>query len=179
MALDGVLSAIVTPFTPDGERIDERALRRLIDQGISDGLHGFVPAGGTGEFSVLSHDERRRLIDIVTDQAAGRVPVLAHTGATSTREAIALSKHAQQAGATAVMTEWQAFVRNQVRLHGRNFAGPKLVCIDLQPYTTTQAPERSDILNVGGFSDAVFKVVAGFMADDGGRFVAEVEAVEL
>jgi 60 kDa SS-A/Ro ribonucleoprotein len=51
--------------------------------------------------------------------------------------------------------------------------------IDLQPYTTTQAPERSDILNVGGFSDAVFSVVASFLADDGGRFVAEVEAVEL
>src|SRR5271166_6148558 len=80
---------------------------------------------------------------------------------------------------TAVMTEWQTFVRNQVRLHGKDFAGPKLVCIDLQPYTTTQAPDRSDILNVGGFSDAVFSVVAAFMADDGGRFVAEVETVEL
>jgi 60 kDa SS-A/Ro ribonucleoprotein len=56
---------------------------------------------------------------------------------------------------------------------------PKLVCIDFQPYTTTQAPERSDILNVGGFSDAVFSVVAAFLADDGGRFVAEVEKVEL
>jgi 60 kDa SS-A/Ro ribonucleoprotein len=84
-----------------------------------------------------------------------------------------------RAGTTAVMTEWQAFVRNQVRLNGRDYAGPKLVCIDLQPYTTTQAPERSDILNVGGFSDAVFKVVAGFLANDGGRFVADVEAVEL
>jgi 60 kDa SS-A/Ro ribonucleoprotein len=82
-------------------------------------------------------------------------------------------------GSTAVMTEWQTFVRNQVRLHGRDFAGPKLVCIDLQPYTTTQAPERSDILNVGGFSDAVFSVVASFLADDNGRFVAEVEKVEL
>jgi 60 kDa SS-A/Ro ribonucleoprotein len=84
-----------------------------------------------------------------------------------------------RAGATAVVTEWQEFVRNQVRLHGRGFAGPKLVCIDLQPYTTTQAPERSDILNVGGFSDAVFSVVASFLDDDGGRFVAEVEAVQL
>jgi 60 kDa SS-A/Ro ribonucleoprotein len=87
-------------------------------------------------------------------------------------------------GSTAVMTEWQVFVRNQVRLHGKSqdggsCAGPKLVCIDLQPYTTTQAPERSDILNVGGFSDAVFSVVAAFLTDDGGRFVAEVEKVEL
>jgi 60 kDa SS-A/Ro ribonucleoprotein len=81
-------------------------------------------------------------------------------------------------GSTAVMTEWQTFVANQKRLSGR-VASPKLVCIDLQPYTTTQAPDRSDVLNVGGFSDAVFSVVAAFLADDGGRFVAEVEAVEL
>jgi len=86
---------------------------------------------------------------------------------------------AGRAGSTAVMTEWQQFVRNQVRLHGEDFAGPKLVCIDLQPYTTTQAPDRSDVLNIGGFSDAVFSVVAAFLADDNGRFVAEVDKVEL
>ncbi|MEZ5944954.1 MAG: TROVE domain-containing protein [Planctomycetaceae bacterium] len=82
-------------------------------------------------------------------------------------------------GATGVMTEWQQFVQNQVKLHGSDFAGPKLICIDLQPYQTTQAPERSDILNVGGFSDAVFEVIAAFLSSDAGRFVAEVEAIEL
>ena len=82
-------------------------------------------------------------------------------------------------GSTGVMTQWQEFVQNQMRLGGHQIAAPKLVCIDLQPYTTTQAPERSDILNVGGFSDAVFSVVAAFLADDNGRFVAEVEKVEL
>jgi 60 kDa SS-A/Ro ribonucleoprotein len=79
-------------------------------------------------------------------------------------------------GSTAVMTQWQDFVANQRRLGVMN---PKLVCIDLQPYTTTQAPERTDILNVGGFSDAVFNVVASFLEDDANRFVAEVEAIEL
>jgi len=82
-------------------------------------------------------------------------------------------------GSTATMTAWQEFVKNQVRLQARADAGPKLVCIDLQPYTTTQAPDRSDILNVGGFSDAVFRVVASFFSDDANRFVVEVEAVEL
>jgi 60 kDa SS-A/Ro ribonucleoprotein len=53
------------------------------------------------------------------------------------------------------------------------------VCIDLQPYTTTQALDRSDILNVGGFSDAVFRVVASFIGDEAGRFVGDVEAIEL
>jgi 60 kDa SS-A/Ro ribonucleoprotein len=82
-------------------------------------------------------------------------------------------------GSTAVMTEWHEFVKNQVRLHGRDFDGPRLVCIDLQAYTTTQAPDRSDILNVGGFSDAVFQVVAAFFSADPSRFVTEVEAIAL
>jgi 60 kDa SS-A/Ro ribonucleoprotein len=80
-------------------------------------------------------------------------------------------------GQTATLTEWEAFVRNQKRL--QDGAAPKLVCIDLQPYTTTQVPDREDILNVGGFSDAVFSVVSGFLASDANRFVSEVEAVEL
>lgn len=103
MALKGVLSAIVTPFTPDGGHIDEAALRKLVDQNIADGVDGFVPAGGTGEFSVLSHQERLRLVEIVVEQTAGRAAVLAHTGATSSREAIAFSKHAERVGATAIM----------------------------------------------------------------------------
>ena len=81
-------------------------------------------------------------------------------------------------GSTATLTAWRDFVKHQVRFHGDD-AGPKLVRIDLQPYTTTQAPERSDILNVGGFSDAVFRVVASFLSHDAGRFVAEVEVIEL
>lgn len=82
-------------------------------------------------------------------------------------------------GATGVMAEWQQFVKNQLRLGGHDIPSPKLVCIDIQAYGTTQAPERSDILNVGGFSDAVFQVVSAFLANDAGRFVAEVEAVTL
>jgi 60 kDa SS-A/Ro ribonucleoprotein len=90
-------------------------------------------------------------------------------------------------GSTALMTEWQEFVKNQVRLQGADMIGPKLICINLQPSAMAQAPEpsvsggglRSDILNVGGFSDAVFGVVAAFLGDDAGRFVAEVEAIEL
>lgn len=103
MTLKGVLSAMVTPFTADGENIDEAALRKLVEQSIADGVDGFVPAGGTGEFSVLSHQERLRLTEIVVEQTSGRATVLAHTGATSTREAVALSKHAEKVGATAIM----------------------------------------------------------------------------
>ncbi len=82
-------------------------------------------------------------------------------------------------GATGVMTEWQQFVQNQVKLQGGDITGPKLICIDLQPNQTTQAQERSDILNVGGFSDAVFEVISSFLDSDASRFVAEIEAVTL
>src|SRR5207253_7318247 len=81
-------------------------------------------------------------------------------------------------GETATMTEWVKFVRNQNGLNPLAPA-PKLVCIDLQAYTTTQAPDSEDILNVGGFSDAVFALVADFFLSDGQRFVAEVEGIEL
>jgi 60 kDa SS-A/Ro ribonucleoprotein len=77
---------------------------------------------------------------------------------------------------TGVMTAWQEFVKNQQRLGTTN---PKLICIDIQPYGTTQALDRADILNVGGFSDAVFQVVASFLDDDPSRFVREVEMTEL
>jgi 60 kDa SS-A/Ro ribonucleoprotein len=86
--------------------------------------------------------------------------------------AFAIGSH----GSTGVMTEWQQLVQNQQRLGGIK---PKLICIDLQPATTTQAPDRDDILNIGGFSDAVFSVVASFLDDEPNRFVSEVESVEL
>lgn len=77
-------------------------------------------------------------------------------------------------GSTGVMTEWQKFVKNQRRIGNES---PKLVCIDIQPYGSTQAPERADILNIGGFSDAVFNVVSGFLNNDPNRFVRDVEAM--
>ncbi len=83
---------------------------------------------------------------------------------------------------TGVMTEWQRFVANQRKLLPQAHSaggGPRMVCIDIQPYGTTQAPERADILNVGGFSDAVFNVVSAFLRDDAEGFVAEVESIEL
>jgi len=79
-------------------------------------------------------------------------------------------------GSTGVMTQWEQFKKTQQKL---GIADPKLVCIDLQPYGTSQAPERDDILNIGGFSDAVFNVVSSFLEGDASHFVREVESVEL
>jgi 4-hydroxy-tetrahydrodipicolinate synthase len=100
--LTGVLSALLTPFDDQGT-LDEAALRRVVDRNIDGGVHGVVACGSTGEFTTLSGSERRLVVETVIDQAAGRVPVVAQTGAQSTTEAIELSRHAEQAGASVLM----------------------------------------------------------------------------
>src|SRR5919202_6351865 len=99
----GVLPALITPFTEDGGAIDAEALTAIVDRLVNAGVGGLVPGGSTGEFTTLSHAERRQLVEVAVQAAAGRVPVVAGTGALSTRETVALSVHAEQAGAAAVM----------------------------------------------------------------------------
>jgi 4-hydroxy-tetrahydrodipicolinate synthase len=93
----GSLVAIVTPFRKG--KIDERALADLIEWQIANGTNGIVPCGTTGESATLSHDEHNRVIELTVEVARRRVPVVAGTGSNSTDEAIALTKHAKQAGA--------------------------------------------------------------------------------
>lgn len=100
--LSGVLTALATPFTSDGQ-IDENTLRRLVDRSIDGGVDGVVACGSTGEFAAMSGAERRLVVETVIDQTAGRVPVVAQTGAVSTAEAVELSRHAQAAGASVLM----------------------------------------------------------------------------
>ncbi len=101
--LRGILSALSTPFTSDFKGIDEAGLRELVDGSIEAGIHGLIPCGSTGEFFVMTVAERKRVAEIVMDQAKGRVPVVPHTGSCSTAEAIELSKHAESIGAEGVM----------------------------------------------------------------------------
>ena len=100
--LRGVLTALTTPFAADGS-VDEERLRALVDRSVEGGVHGVVACGSTGEFSALSGDERRLVVETVVDQTARRVPVIAQTGATSTAEAIGLSRHAQSAGVDVII----------------------------------------------------------------------------
>jgi 4-hydroxy-tetrahydrodipicolinate synthase len=99
----GVLPALITPFTDDGAAIDAQALAAIVERLIGGGVAGLVPGGSTGEFTTLTHAERRELIEITVAAAAGRVPVVAGTGALSTRETVELSVHAERSGAVAVM----------------------------------------------------------------------------
>ncbi|MBA7519468.1 4-hydroxy-tetrahydrodipicolinate synthase [subsurface metagenome] len=98
---EGVYTAIVTPFTENVEKIDEQALRRLVDFQIENGVNGLVPVGTTGESPTLSHEEDREVIRIVVDQAAARVPVIAGSGSNCTSTAIELTERAKEVGATA------------------------------------------------------------------------------
>lgn len=99
---EGILPAMVTPMKADGS-IDEAGLIRLTERLIKAGNGGLIPLGSTGEFNLLTNAERRLVAEIVIKASAGRVPVMPSTGATTTREAIELSQHAQQAGASGVM----------------------------------------------------------------------------
>jgi 4-hydroxy-tetrahydrodipicolinate synthase len=104
MSLDitGCWVPLITPFNKDYS-IDEKGLRELVDYFIDQGCDGLVPVGTTGESPTLSHEEHSEVIAICIDQTKGRVPIMAGTGSNSTREAISLTKHAEEAGADATL----------------------------------------------------------------------------
>ncbi len=97
----GSIPALITPFK-DGE-IDWLAFENFVEWQIEQGSHGLVPCGTTGESPTLSHDEHMAVIEKCIAISKGRVPVIAGTGSNSTREAIRLTTHAKEAGATAAL----------------------------------------------------------------------------
>ena len=97
----GSFTALVTPFKNGS--VDEEAFRALVDWQIAEGTNGLVPVGTTGESPTLSHDEHKLVVEWCIDQSDGRVPVIAGAGSNSTAEAVELSRHAEQAGASAVL----------------------------------------------------------------------------
>ncbi len=98
----GSLVALITPMREDGA-VDEKAFAEFVDWQIKEGTHGVVPVGTTGESPTLSHDEHRRVVEIAIEVSNGRIPVIAGAGSNSTEEAIALTRHAKEAGADAAL----------------------------------------------------------------------------
>ena len=88
VTLKGILVAASTPFTADGSAVDEPVLVAQVDRLIAAGVHGLVPCGTTGEFTTLSPEEYRRVIELYVTAADGRIPVVAGVGALSTAGAI-------------------------------------------------------------------------------------------
>src|SRR5215470_11505210 len=97
----GSFTALVTPFKNGS--LDEKAYRDLVEWQIAEGTKGLVPVGTTGESPTLSHEEHRLAVEWCIDQARHRVPVIAGAGSNATAEAIELSRHAEHAGADAVL----------------------------------------------------------------------------
>ena len=93
----GPMPAVTTPFHDDG-RIDEAAFAANLEGLIAAGATGFVVGGCTGEFWALRHEERKRLFDLAYEAIAGRVTLIAGTGAVSVEETVALTRHAEAAG---------------------------------------------------------------------------------
>ena len=93
--------ALLTPFK--NNKLDEDCYIKLINFHIENGTNGLVPAGTTGESPTLSHEEHEKVIELCIKEAKGKIPVIAGTGSNSTTEAVALTKHAEKAGADGVL----------------------------------------------------------------------------
>lgn len=97
----GSIVALLTPFK--GGKVDEKAFQSFVEWQVAQGTHGLVPCGTTGESPTLSHEEHNRVVELCIEAAGGKVPVMAGSGSNSTDEAIALTRHAKQAGAQAAL----------------------------------------------------------------------------
>ena len=93
--------ALVTPFKDN--KLDEETYIKLINFHLENGTNGLVPAGTTGESPTLSHAEHEKVIELCINETKGKIPVIAGTGSNSTEEAVALTKHAEKAGADGVL----------------------------------------------------------------------------
>ena len=98
----GSIPALITPFTDDGA-IDADGFQKFCDWQITEGSHGLVPVGTTGESPTLSHDEHRQVVKLCVEAADKRVPVIAGAGSNNTKEAIGLVQYAQKVGADGVL----------------------------------------------------------------------------
>ena len=167
--LKGSITALVTPFDKAG-RFDEKAFRAFVDWQITEGTHGLVPVGTTGESPTLSHAEHKQVVSTCIEVAAKRVPVIAGAGSNNTEEAIDLARYAQQAGADAVLVVTPYYNKpNQRGLYAHYAAIAKAVTlpiiiynipgrsiIDMTPETMGQLVR--DFKHIIGVKDATGKV---------------------
>jgi len=107
-AFHGVFPYLVSPIAPDGAVL-EGELRRLVDHLIESGVHGLTPLGSTGEFAYLDAAQRRRIVEVVVDQARGRVPVVAGVAATTTADAVRQAKEYAAIGADGILAILEAY----------------------------------------------------------------------
>jgi len=99
--IEGIITALLTPFTEEGN-IDEEALQEFAEFQVKSGIHGLYPCGTVGEGPTMSIEQRKRVAEIVVDQVKARIPVIVHIGAINTTMTVELAKHAEKVGADAL-----------------------------------------------------------------------------
>lgn len=102
-ALKGMCVALCTPFTKDGERVDETALKNHIDSMLEAGVHIILVCGGTGEFAYLRAEEKRRIAEVASKHIDGQAGFMVQTSAVNTADAVEFSKHAEGVGADCLL----------------------------------------------------------------------------
>ena len=166
----GSMPALVTPFTSDGARVDEDALAGLVEWQIEEGSHGLVPVGTTGESPTLSHDEHKRVVELVVERSNGRVPVIAGAGSNNTSEAVDFARHAESVGADAVLVVTPYYNKPSQRGLKAHFGAiaeatslpiiiyniPGRSIIDMTPETMGELARTHD--NIVGVKDATGKL---------------------
>jgi len=162
--LAGVVVPMVTPFRED-ETLDEEALRRSCDRLVGSGVDGLFPVGSTGEFYALRDCERRRVLQVVVEQCAGRVPVFAGASGISTGSAAEFAREAEELGADAVVVLTPFYInptQDELYDHFRSIAeatglpvlpynNPTRTAVNLAPETVARLAE---IRNVVGIKDS-------------------------
>ncbi|MCL7752031.1 4-hydroxy-tetrahydrodipicolinate synthase [Guyparkeria hydrothermalis] len=159
--ITGSMVALVTPLHDDGA-VDYVGLKRLIEWHVDAGTHAIVAVGTTGESATLDYEEHIAVIRATVDLAAGRVPVIAGTGANSTREALALARGARSAGADAhlsVTPYYNKPTQEGLKQHFRAIADavdlpmilynvPGRTAVDMAPDTTLSLAEHPHIVGI-------------------------------
>ncbi|MDZ4164358.1 MAG: 4-hydroxy-tetrahydrodipicolinate synthase [Smithellaceae bacterium] len=177
----GAIVALVTPFKAG--KVDERALRELIEFQIENGTAGIVPCGTTGESSTLSHEEHDLVIEITIDAVKKRIPVIAGTGSNSTEEALRLTRHAWKAGADAALVVTPYYNRptqEGLYRHYRAIAEetpipvipynvPARTGVNLLPETVARLAEIKNIVGIKEASGS-FKQISDILALCGSEF---------
>jgi len=157
--IEGIVVPVVTPFRQD-ESINEDALRQIVNYLIDAGVHGLFPSGSQGELWALSTDEKKRVMDVVIDEASGRVFVMPSTGAVTTRESIELTRHAERAGADAVSVITPYFIRPSADELRRHFlAIARSVSIPVLAYNN---PDRTSVPITPAVTAAVAREASNF-----------------
>ncbi len=146
--LSGIIPPLTTPFTPEGD-VYEAGLRALVDFQLAGGSHGLFICGTYGSGPIMTLDERKRVHEIVVDQAAGRLTIVAHVGTTSTAQSVELAQHAEAVGADYVAAVSPFYHRHDERTV-IEFFRTLVAAVDLPVYVYNN-PKASGVDIAPGF----------------------------